>query len=149
MRELLWVFFFAILVPEKANLILNWVIKLSIHMKTFEDLTFGLNINLGELHYSFFVINMGALGLYLLHIDHLCDGFTCDTLITSLMVLPVILPCMLIILLSTLNVIGLLIYGNSLSHLLNLNLTFETVCMAVGSDSLILKVQSCKLKNPW
>ena len=67
--------------------------------------------------------------LYLLHIDHLCDGVTCDTLITSLMMLPVILPCMLIILLSTLNVTGLLIYGNSLSHLLNLNLTFETVCI--------------------
>ena len=60
-------------------------------MKTFEDLTFGLNINLGELHYSFFVISMGALGMvippthwsplwwfYLWYIDHFSDGVACD-----------------------------------------------------------------------
>ena len=53
--------------------------------------------------------------------------FSYYTLMTFMMMLPVILLSMLMILLSGLNVIGHLISGNNLNWLLNLNLTYETL----------------------
>ena len=59
------------------------------------------------------------------------------TLMTFLMMLSVILVSMLMILLSILGVIGLLICGNNLNWLLNLNLIYETLWTGVRSDLLI------------
>ena len=56
---------------------------------------------------------------------------------TFLMMLSVILQSMLMILLSTLNVIRHLICGNNLNWLLNLNLTGETQWTEAGSGLLI------------
>ena len=53
------------------------------------------------------------------------------------MMLSVILLSMLMILLSTLNVIRHLICGNNYNWLLNLNLIFKTFWAGVGSDLLI------------
>ena len=53
--------------------------------------------------------------------------FSYYTLMTFLMMLSVILPSMLMILLSILSVIRHLIFGNNLSWLLNVNLTYETL----------------------
>ena len=63
--------------------------------------------------------------------------FSYYTLMTFLMMLSVILQSMLMILLSILGVIGLLICGNNLNWLLNLNLIYETWWTGVRSDLLI------------
>ena len=49
------------------------------------------------------------------------------------MMLSLILVSVLIILLPTLSMIGLLIYGNGYSWLLNLNVTYETLWARTGS----------------
>ena len=64
--------------------------------------------------------------------------FSYYTLMTFLMMLSVILLSMLMILLSILGVIGLLICGNNLNWLLNLNLIYETWWTWVRSGLLIL-----------
>ena len=63
--------------------------------------------------------------------------FSYYTLMTFLMVLSVILLSMLMILLSTLNVIRHLICGNNQNWLVNLNLTYETLWTGAGSGLLI------------
>ena len=63
--------------------------------------------------------------------------FSYYTLMTFLMMLSVILLSMLMILLSILGVIGLLICGNNLNWLLNLNLIYETRWTGVRSGLLI------------
>ena len=62
--------------------------------------------------------------------------FSCYTLMIFLM-LSVILPSMLMMLLSILNVIRYLICGNNLNWLLNLNLLYETMWTGVRSGLLI------------
>ena len=64
--------------------------------------------------------------------------FSYYTLMTFLMMLSVILLSMLMILLSIIGVIGLLICGNNLNWLLNLNLIYETQWTGVRSGLLIL-----------
>ena len=59
------------------------------------------------------------------------------TLMTFLMMLSVISLSMLMILVSILGVIGLLICGNNLNWLLNLNLIYETQWTEVRSGLLI------------
>ena len=63
--------------------------------------------------------------------------FSYYTLMTFLMMLSVILVSMLMILLSILGVIGLLICGNNLNWLLNLNLIYETRWTGARSGLLI------------
>ena len=63
--------------------------------------------------------------------------FSYYTLMTFLMMLPVILPSMLMILLSVLSVIRHLICGNNFNWLLNLNLIYETQWTGVRSGLLI------------
>ena len=63
--------------------------------------------------------------------------FSYYALITFLMMLSVILPTMLMILLSTANVIKHLICGNNQNWLLNLNLIYETLWTGVGSGLLV------------
>ena len=63
--------------------------------------------------------------------------FSYYTLMTFLMMLSVILLSMLMILLSILGVIGLLICGNNLNWLLNLNPIYETLWTGVRSGLLI------------
>ena len=63
--------------------------------------------------------------------------FSYDIIMTFLMMLSVILLSMLMILLSILGVIGLLICGNNLNWLLNLNLIYETWWAEVRSGLLI------------
>ena len=63
--------------------------------------------------------------------------FSYYTLMTFLMMLSVILLSMLMIILSILGVIRLLICGNNLNWLLNLNLIYETWWTGVRSDLLI------------
>ena len=63
--------------------------------------------------------------------------FSHYTLMTFLMMLSVILLSMLMILLSILSVIGLLICGNNLNWLLNLNMIYETRWTGVRSGLLI------------
>ena len=63
--------------------------------------------------------------------------FSYYALMTFLMMLSVILLSMLMILLSILGVIGLLICGNNLNWLLNLNLIYETRWTGVRSGLLI------------
>ena len=63
--------------------------------------------------------------------------FSYYTLMTFLMMLSVILLTMLMILLSILGVVGLLICGNNLNWLLNLNLIYETRWTGARSGLLI------------
>ena len=63
--------------------------------------------------------------------------FSYYTLMTFLMMLPVILPSMLMILLSILSVIRHLICGNNLNWLLNLNLIYKTLWTGARSGLLI------------
>ena len=63
--------------------------------------------------------------------------FSCYTLMTYLMMLSVILLSMLMIPLSILGVIWLLICGNNVNWLLNLNLIYETRLTGVRSNLLI------------
>ena len=63
------------------------------------------------------------------------------TLTTFLMMLYLIFPSLLmILLLSTLNLIGHLICSNNYSWLLNLNLIYETLCIWAGFGFLIFKL---------
>ena len=71
--------------------------------------------------------------------------FSYYTSMTFLMMLSVILPSMLMILLSILNVIGHLTCGNNLNWLLNLNLIYETRWTGVRSGLLI----SMLVKLSW
>ena len=64
---------------------------------------------------------------------------------TFLMVLSVILLSMLMILLSTLNVIRHLICGNNQNWLLNLNLTYKTLWTGAGSGLLISMLEKLNL----
>ena len=61
------------------------------------------------------------------------------------MMLSVILLSMLMILLSTLNVIRYLIYGNIYNWCLNLNLIYEALCTGVGSSLLISVLEKLSL----
>ena len=63
--------------------------------------------------------------------------FSYYTLMTFLVILPVILLSMLMILFSILSVIRHLICGNNLTWLLNLNLIYETPWTGAGSGLLI------------
>ena len=63
--------------------------------------------------------------------------FSCYTLMTFLIMLPVILLSMVMILLSILSVIRHLIYGNNLNCPLNLNLIYETLWIRARSGLLI------------
>ena len=75
--------------------------------------------------------------------------FSYYTLMTFLIMLSVIIAIyMLMILLSTLNVIRHLICGNNLNWLLNLNLIYETLWRGVGSGlltSMLEKLNSFRL----
>ena len=64
-------------------------------------------------------------------------ALSCSYYMRFLMMLSVILLSMLMILLSTLNVIRHLICGNKLKWLLNLNLIYETQWTRAGSGLLI------------
>ena len=67
----------------------------------------------------------------------LVQHFSCCILMTLLMVFSVVLVSMLMILLSILGVIRHLIYGGSLSWVLNSNLIYRALWTGVGSDLLI------------
>ena len=67
--------------------------------------------------------------------------FTYYTLMTFLMMLPVILLSMLMILPSSLNVIRHLICGNNHNWYLNLNLIYEMLWTGAGSSLLILMLE--------
>ena len=86
---------------------------------------------MGNLHKNIQLMLEFLKGLFLvLH-------FSYYTLVTFLMMLSVILVSMLMILLSTLNVIRHLICGNNLNWLLNLNLIYETLWTEARSGLLI------------
>ena len=86
---------------------------------------------MGNLHKNIQLILVFLKGLFLvLH-------FSYYTLMTFLMMLSVILLSMLMILLSTLNVIRHLICGKNWNWRLNLNLTYETLWTGTGSGLLI------------
>ena len=71
--------------------------------------------------------------------------FSCYTLITFLIMLCVILLSMLMILLSTLNVMRPLIFGNSENWLPNLNLIYETLWTGAVSGLLISILEKLSL----
>ena len=86
---------------------------------------------MGNLHKNIQLMLEFLKGLFLvLH-------FSYYTLVTFLMMLSVILVSMLMILLSTLNVIRHLICGNNVNWLLNLNLIYETLWTEARSGLLI------------
>ena len=92
--------------------------------------SFGL-FWMGNLHKNIQLKLVLLKGLFLfLH-------FSYYTLMTFLMMLSVILLSVLMILLSTLNIIRHLICGNNENWLLNLNLTYETLWTGAGSGLLI------------
>ena len=76
--------------------------------------------------------------------------FSYYRLMTFLMMLSVILVSMLMILLSVLGVIRLLICGNNLNWLLNLNLIYETLWTGVRSGLLISMLEKLSwCENGW
>ena len=77
------------------------------------------------------------LMMYFLRASFLVFHFSCDTSMTFLTMLSVILLYMLMILLSVLSVIRHLICDSSLNWLLNLNLIYETLWNEVKSGFLI------------
>ena len=91
----------------------------------------GFGFWMGNLHRNIQLMLVFLKGLFL--VLHFCYY----TLMTFLMMLSVILLSMLMILLSTLNVIMHLICGNNQNCLLNLNLTYETLWTGAGSGLLI------------
>ena len=72
-------------------------------------------------------------------------NFSCYTLITFLIMLCVILLSMLMVLLSTLNVMRPLIFGNSENWLPNLNLIYETLWTGAVSGLLISILEKLSL----
>ena len=86
---------------------------------------------MGNLHKNIQLMLVFLQGLFLLL------HFSYYTLMTFLMMLSVIFLSMLMILLSTLNVIRHLICGSNYNWLLNLNLTYETLWTGAGSGLLI------------
>ena len=77
------------------------------------------------------------LMLEFLRVLFLVQHFSCYTLMTFLMVLSVILLSMLILILSTVNVIRHLIFGNNWNWLQNLNLIYEILLAEEWKDLLI------------
>ena len=76
--------------------------------------------------------------LEFLRVSSLVLHFSCYTLMTFLKILSVLLPSMLmLILLSTVNVIRHLICSNSQNLLLRVNLIHKTLLTGAGSDLLI------------
>ena len=63
--------------------------------------------------------------------------FSYYALMTLLMIISVILLSMLMLLLSTLNMVRHLIYNNNMNWPQNLNLTYETLSTGAGSGLLI------------
>ena len=85
------------------------------------------------------------LMLEFLKVPILVLHFPYYTLMTFLKIFAIILLSLLMILLSALNVIRHLIYGNNFNSLLNLNLAYERLWNGAGSGLLILMLVKTQL----